>query len=59
MNPPLPNPIQRDDTEHGVDYYTKAQLLAYRAAVIEECLSQYSPDDTANDWADKMKDLLK
>lgn len=36
----LPEPIQRDDTEHGVDYYTADQLaaavLAARNAALEE-----------------------
>lgn len=28
----LPTPICRDDTQHGVDYYTRADLEAHAAA---------------------------
>ena len=29
MSAPVPRGIERDDTEHGKLYYTRAQLLAY------------------------------
>ena len=38
---PLPRPTSRDDTMHGVDYFTEADIRAHEAAVrahaIERC----------------------
>jgi len=65
MKPPLPEPhhtalvfvAHRENKSPVESYFTEAQLLAYRDAMIEMCLSLYSPDDTATDWADKMREL--
>lgn len=37
--------------------YGDARALAEREQTIEECLNSYSPDDTATDWADKIRAL--
>lgn len=46
----LPKPIQRDDTEHGVDYYTADQLaaavLAARDAALEEAAIEFDGETT-------------
>lgn len=33
--PPLPRAIERDETEHGKLYYTRAQVLAYGEACVD------------------------
>ena len=43
MNPPLPNPL-RERTPNGGGFFTAAQLLAYRAEVIEMC-ANLSPNE--------------
>ena len=49
--------------ENAVPLVTLAKLRAeverVRRETVEACLNCYSPDDTATDWADKIKELLK
>ena len=47
--------VNRDDTVHGVNYYTSDQIAAAVLRERERILACYSPDDTANDWADKIR----
>ena len=60
--PPTPYyPQWSHSNEHAA--FTEAQLRSeverVRRETVEECLNCYSPDDTATDWADKIKGLLK
>ena len=59
--PPLPSPIIRDDTEHGVGYFTADQMRAYAAAARAQALDDaakactgemlHDPQDTEGDIA--------
>lgn len=41
--PALPKGIERDDTEHGKLYWTRAQMLAYGAECAKHAASQVKP----------------
>jgi len=36
----MPEPIQRDDTEHGKDYYTAEQMKQYGRDLLEEAINE-------------------
>ena len=52
------------DTHHAPEaievrqLYTATQMFAYRNQTLDAVLNCYSPDDTASDWADKIR-LMK
>ena len=46
-----------DDVGKVVWGGTTADLSRFRDLVLEEALNCYSPDDTAQDWADKIRAL--
>ena len=66
MNFRLPTPIQRDDTRHDVDYYTRDQLVQALKDWSEECalvceehleFPSLTPKDCAEAIREKAKEL--
>ena len=58
----LPTPlyftqIAYDSTINYIPYYTAEQMMQFRVDALAEALNCYSPDDTAQDWADKIQAL--
>jgi hypothetical protein len=41
--------------------YTREQLYSQKLAelIVLECIGCYSPDDSATDWADKMRRMIE
>ena len=58
MKTPLPTPGEWLHERCGQKVYTESQLRAAMVAAwneaIEACVNAYSPDDTADDYTDKM-----
>ena len=58
MKTPLPEPAYTDSMLHEPTAFTEAQMKAAMVAAwndaIEACVNAYSPDDTADDYTDKM-----
>jgi len=58
----LPTPLYfietaADSSISYIPYYTAKQMLQFRVDALTEALNCYSPDDTAQDWADKIQTL--
>lgn len=57
MKLPKPHPIGY--IAKSEEFYTHKQLIQALKDCIEECMDMYSPDDSAHDWMDKMREKLK
>ena len=48
------------DPERGdLHGYTFEQMREFAEAIVLECIKCYSPDDSADDWADKMRRMIE
>ena len=48
------------DPERGdLHGYTFEQMREFAKLVVLECINCYSPDDSATDWADKMRRMIE
>lgn len=58
--PELPEPVHHIMSDGAcIGYYNETQLLEYGRQCAEQmreaCANCYSPDDSATDWADKIR----
>jgi hypothetical protein len=48
------------DPERGdLHGYTFEQMREFTELIVQECINCYSPDDSATDWADKMRRMIE
>jgi hypothetical protein len=39
--------------------WINAELEKFAELIVQECVNCYSPDDSADDWADKMRRMIE
>jgi hypothetical protein len=51
---------QAMEPEDGAVWWVgDGDLKKFAELIVQECVNCYSPDDSATDWADKMKKLIE
>ena len=43
----------------GIGHWDMPECKKFAELIVQECIKCYSPDDSATDWADKMRRMIK